>query len=978
MKTQGLWLTLAIALTMLILPVEAISPSASIQSVTTATFGNVMFIENVGQFPSGVRFYAYGSEPVLWLHDDGLWLEWTEAASDGIDENIKAVDQGGIYAPYDALPNVASAQMPAFEQETSHIFKVRFVGANPAAQPEPFGRLDTRIHAYPSTDPASWHTDIPAWRGVRYPNLYPGVDLEIVGTDGRLTWQLVCKADCQSAQQNVSLHVEGADAVQVTDNELHIATNAGEFTLLKPTFEPTTLAPHPTPPRAFLDNPGGLIAGTFLGGNSYDDIMALAVGADGTIYVAGNTQSTDGEFTDPFFVAAFDPDLRTRQFITFIGGERDYDSLNNLALDAAGNIYVVGTTHSRQFPVTAGAFDTLLNDGRAENCPVGWGHLPCPDAFAAKLNAAGQLVYATYVGGAQMMIPGLGNRGGDDYGIDIAADNQGNMYVAGNTDSDDFPTTAGAFDRTFSYMDIGLNPDVFVVKIWPGGTGSADLRYATYVGSGFVNSVRGMTVDANGVVYATGSVAGEGGFVIEPKIDFPRTTNAYPLTSQCLVHQCSDVFFFKLDPTGNGSADLLYGTLFGGTGYESYERDRGDDVTLGSDGTVYLIGTTETSDFPTTSGAFLETPFRGFDKAAFIARMNPAGNGAADLLYATYLGGASETSGEAIAVDDNGEIYVTGETSAYNFPFTPGALDSTLDGPRDAFVTHLTPQGQGSDDLIYSTYLGGISSDTGYGLCVGSSGGIYVGGSTSSSDFPIPPDAYDPTLSVDRDGFLVELLTQNTSISGQVTDSNGEALSGIAVSTGSTYSTTTDANGSYTLSDLSPGTYTVTLGGGYFWTPEQRIVTAPPDATGQDFGGYNLEKSVVASSSNGSLSLGSRLTYTVRLVFPDAASCSFYDAVPTYTTYVTGTLDAPPGVVYDSSGDAITGSLAFTPTIPFSITFAVRSNIAGTVGFAPLITNRACAYSTGNTLAECAWSNTVQSYSHVLQIYLPLVLRSAR
>ncbi|MBN1178020.1 MAG: hypothetical protein JXD18_02335, partial [Anaerolineae bacterium] len=127
------------------------------------------------------------------------------------------------------------------------------------------------------------------------------------------------------------------------------------------------------------------------------------------------------------------------------------------------------------------------------------------------------------------------------------------------------------------------------------------------------------------------------------------------------------------------------------------------------------------------------------------------------------------------------------------------------------------------------------------------------------------------------------------------------------------------------------------------------------------------------------LMMGDRLTYTIRLVFPTSEARSFYDAIPTHTTYVPGSLSAPVGVVYDGDANAIVGPLTFftrgEPSNPIEVRFAVQSGIMGTVGFAPQIVNRACFYPTSATTAACTWSNKVRTFSYAVQVYLPLVTR---
>jgi len=926
-------------LALLITPVQAASPEIVGRIVNSPN--GVVFIENVGQFPPEVRFYALGAG--LWIGDDGVWRE--EAGSRGQGAGNRMQEAGsrmqearqGFYAPY-LVQNVRSLTNPQSPNPQSPNFQSPTLQFPISARFEakPFDRSAERIRFYPTADPATWREDVPAWHGVRLVDVYPGADLELTGAAGGVTWRWVCTSVCPA--------------------------------------DLPTLTTTATTPQAITDNPSALIGGTFIGGSAYDGLTGLVLSADGSVYVAGSTSSTDAGFTGPLFIAAYSSDLKTRRFITFLGGDLQYDAIRDLARDAAGNLYVVGSTWSRQFPVTPGAFDTVLNDGRTANCPTGNLQKPCPDAFAARFNAAGQLTYATYLGGAKMDIPGLGNNGGDDYGVGIRVDAVGNLYVVGQTDSDDFPTTAGAYDRTFSYMDVGLNPDVFVVKLRPNGAGAADLLYSTYVGVGYVNNPRGMVLDAQGVVYVTGEVQGHYGLIEE--INFPRTPGGYYHPGECLAYYCQDVFFFKLRPAGQGSADMLYSTFFGGSASATVsEWEWGADVALLPNGAVIIAGVTVSGDFPVTSGAFLTSYPGGASPAGFVARLNPVGQGTADLQYSTFLGGRYETYPQAVAVDTEGQVYVTGYTTSPDFPFTRGTFDSTLNGWEDGFIAQLALLGKGSADLKYGSYLGGRDDDGGRRLALGALGTVYVAGTTYSNDLPLPADGYDPTHNGGADGFIARLALGSANIAGRLTDSSGAPLVGVTVNAGA-YAAVTNSQGQYAFTDLPAGTYTVVPGGSYFWEPPQRVVSAPPDATGQDFVGRSLVKTVTPSTTQGTLLMGTRLTYTVGLVFPDTTARDFYDAVPTYTTYVPGSLVAHAGVAYDPAQNAIVGPLTFTPGAPFTVTFAVQTTIAGGPDFAPQIVNRACVHTPGNTLLLLACSNEVRTWTYVYRIYLPLTLRN--
>ncbi len=372
-----------------------------------------------------------------------------------------------------------------------------------------------------------------------------------------------------------------------------------------------------------------------------------------------------------------------------------------IAVDAAGSAYVTGCTYSSGFPTTPDAFDASYNGGY--------------DAFLVKLNPTGSaLAYATFLGGAD-----------NDWGYSIAVDAAGSAYVTGEADSSDFPTTPGAFDTSYNGDDDG-----FVVKLNP--TGSA-LAYGTFLGGSDIDRGYGIAVDAAGSACVIGGTASS---------DFPTTPGAFD-TSYNSGPYDHDAFVVKLNPTGSA---LAYATFLGGSSF-----DLGWDIAVDAAGSAYVTGGTDSSDFPTTPGAF-DTSYNNGD--AFVVKLNPTGSA---LAYATFLGGSGEEWGHGgIAVDAAGSAYVTGITQSTDFPTTPGAIDASYNGGGgDAFVAKLNPTGSA---LTYATFLGGSGEDWGSSIAVDAAGSTYVIGVTRSSDFPTTPGAFDTSYNDGYyDAFVVKL-----------------------------------------------------------------------------------------------------------------------------------------------------------------------------------------------------------------------------
>ncbi|HEY6389843.1 MAG TPA: SBBP repeat-containing protein [Bryobacteraceae bacterium] len=380
----------------------------------------------------------------------------------------------------------------------------------------------------------------------------------------------------------------------------------------------------------------------------------------------------------------------TVTFATFLGGA-DFDQVYAMTLDSAGNIFLAGQTASTNFPLRAG--------GTAGN----------RDIFIAKLDPTGNhLIYSTVLGGAQTDCPGA-----------IAVDAAGNAYVAGYTSSTDFPVTAGAYQTQSSGLEDG-----FVLKL----SASGALVYSTYLGAPGRDFVTAIAVDTSGNAYVAGYTSSVG---------FPIVAGAF---QSAYAGGFFDAFVTKVKATGSA---LLYSTFIGGSG-----NDTASSIAIDTNGNAYIAGQTDSSNFPVSAGVVQSSNAGGSD--AFVTKLNAAGSAIA---FSTYLGGASNELGNAIAIDSSQNVYLAGATASVDFPVSAGAFQIALAASYDAFVTKLNSS---ATAVVFSTYLGGSGSDQATALTLDSSGTVWLTGSSSSTNFPLLNAVYAQP-SGGNDAFVVNL-----------------------------------------------------------------------------------------------------------------------------------------------------------------------------------------------------------------------------
>lgn len=670
-----------------------------------------------------------------------------------LDANVKFVARGRgstlFLTPRAAVLATTTPGQPGSSQEEV-VLEQRLAGANPAPALVGLDPLPGRSHYYVGGEPARWQRDVPHYSRVKYAEVYPGIDLIYYGADETLEYDFVVAPGADWTA--IRLEFPGADRVRLDPaGDLLVEVGPVTFRLPEPVtyqtvenrrrpvasryvLEPTgtvsfEVGPHD--PRYSLIIDPRLQYSTLLGGDGLDIGLDIALDKDGNVYITGQARSTDFPLENPVrdsmggdrdaFVAKFNPTLTTLIYSTYLGGGAP-DRGHGIAVDAEGNAYVTGFTKSGNFPATPGAFDTSCGTDGFCNPTASGAITVHSDAFVAKLDPDGALVYGTYLGHSET-----------DIGQAIAVDALGSAYVTGSTQSRHFPTTRGVLQPACA----GGNPladfcptDAFVTRLNPAGS---DLVYSTFLGGS--GSDRAFDIAINpepglaSPVYVTGST--------QSSSDFPTTPGA--VQPGFSGGTGGDAFVAKLNALGKA---LEYSTHLGGTDYDDPRS-----LAVDSLGHAYVLGTTASADFPTTSGAFDTTcgsdgdcDFTGMFSYVdgFVTKLNPDGTG---LVYSTYLGGSRIEFVGGITVDETFHAYVTGETTSTDFP-TASPIQTTNQGGAEAFVSKLNPAGS---TLVYSTYLGGIGSDHGHGIAVDAKGNAYFAG-LAGPGFPTTLGAFQTAL----------------------------------------------------------------------------------------------------------------------------------------------------------------------------------------------------------------------------------------
>ena len=655
-----------------------------------------------------------------------------EANQGQTDSVVKFLSRGDGYAlfltPTEAVFKLHQA---ASAVKQPSVVRMKLVGADGTAKISGADQHSGTANYFVGNDPHKWRTGVATYGRVTYQGIYPGVDAVFYGNQRELEYDLSVAPGVDP--QQIALEFSGARPKLNRGGDLVLKLKGDRILLHKPVI--------------------------------YQGTGASRRPVDGSYTLAGNRVTFLIGRYDRSQPLVIDPVL---SYLTYLGGTNadnigyntgyypsgETNPTQGLAIDTSGNVYVTGYTCSADFPV-----QTPYQNKAKESAIAEPGHFF--SVFVSKLNSTGTaLVYSTYLGGSVR-----------EMGQAIAVDSSGSAYVAGYTNSPDFPVTKGAFKTICNVSASPCNSNSpyngFLTKLSPDGK---SLVYSTYLAgqSNHGSEIYAVAVDSKGQAYVAGDT-NDSCWSAPPgnTYCFPTTKGAvipggifdyssYPTNQAQYVNNYGSAFVTVFDAAG---ANLLYSTLFcdsdpvAHTPLSAQFETIATGVAVDAVGNFYLVGTTKDAYLPTTSGAFQPSfpTASGLTALGFVAKFSPVNSpGGSSLVYASYLGGTDKTAyaqTAGVAADASGNAYVTGITGSSAFPVTPGAYQITCGTGYNncggtGFVTKVKPDGSG---LVWSTMLGNLTNAASGGyygpvdaigpIQVDANGNVYVAGE-SAIGFP--------------------------------------------------------------------------------------------------------------------------------------------------------------------------------------------------------------------------------------------------
>ncbi len=732
---------------------DALQSSAPLATPSIAPDARFSFAENKGQVrdqngaprPDVSHLFTDANGLKVHLRKTGFSYEtWKLLNADEIEADRKRHDKNRPSFEKEFVRPVA----PGYHV---HRVDVELLDANP----------NPRIASHDaSPDYDNYYTVIPAVHEVRryqyvvYHDVYPNIDLKFyTNAEGKFEYDFVVRPGGDARQ--IRMEYRGANALQLTENGLVMNTSVGsveegkvnawlESAVSKDVKHRINVRPilleniltfsvsDYDKNQTLVIDPPVRAWGTYYGGNRDEASWAVAVASDGSVYMAGQTQSADGIATggahqtvlavvDPAnsFLAKFDAN-GVRQWGTYYGGDNNEEPYSSVAVAPDGSVYLAGSTLSYNNIATPGAHQSTHGgtypDGSSSNTY---------DAFLVKFSANGVRQWGTYYGGLA-----------EELGHSVKVGPDGSVYLAGNCSSDAI-ATPGAHQSTYG----GGARDGFLAKFDANGV----RQWATYYGGPSAESVRSMDVGPDGSVYIGGHTMSNSGIATSGA----HQSTLSPRNNVFTIN--NDAFLAKF----NANGVRQWATYYGGS-----DNDLLWSVAVASDGSVYMAGQTR-SDSIATAGAHQQTHANlgpdNEDEDGFLVKFNA--NGVRQ--WATYYGGESWDVCYSVAVSPDGPVYIAGNTYSQNGIVTDDAHQTEYGNSQKAFLVKFDANGLRQ----WGTYYGGRSGTSGKSVAVSSDGSVYLAGYTTSDDAIATPGAHQETRGSTgnfSDAYLVKFSTSGS------------------------------------------------------------------------------------------------------------------------------------------------------------------------------------------------------------------------
>jgi hypothetical protein len=661
------------------------------------------FIPNVGQWPSHVLFLHREHNLNVWITSKGIVMDHHKVDLDAQTRQGHAVEiawsgsHGGVAHAEHALP--------------------------------------TRVSMFLGNNPSSWRTNIPVYDRVRVRNIYRGIDALYYIENGHVRYDLDVRPGADVTALSVAVH--GADGVDLAPTSVTLKTSLGNIAM-SDLFAYFIGGATSAVTARFVERTGGfgvdvqghdgtkhlridpIVYGTYVGGPSYDRTVGVRVTSDGVI-VGGSTDAltfpeTVGKYQKAIageidaFVALMSNDLEQVLQYSFYGGSGN-DKMTAMTTDASGSVLFVGETTSSNLPLSSGAAGQIY---RAQI-----------DGFVAKLDKAmSRLEVGVYIGG---------NR--DDQPTGVAIDNGGNIFVAGGT------TSTAEFPTTLAHQRIpGGQRDGFLCRLTPNG---GAFVFSTFYGKEGIESFTAVTVNSGGEPFVTGTTSSSNfetaptpGRFSSNRLPYDRTFNGGN----------TDAFVIKFfsDGTLSKRDDGTYSTYFGGNG-----DDAGTGIFVDQTGRAIVVGTTTSTNLPTTGG--FQTQIAG-QRDIFMAVLSDDGRA---LVSCTYFGGAGNDDVLGVAnLNATATGVLFGTTTSNDFPTSGlGAMTDRM-GPSDGFISVIN-----TASIVSSTLVGGAAGDSVVAVAQDSQGDTYFSLATASTDLVVSDSVPGTAVSGGADGYIGKYAT---------------------------------------------------------------------------------------------------------------------------------------------------------------------------------------------------------------------------